>query len=206
MWQRCEPRASARAQAAPSLDIAVLSEPGRMIPSTTGATGSPAWGGGGSPAMRGDEPRGRIVDRAPARDEPRSSSVGPRRSVSAPRASWRRACRASRMGTVGVFATSDGVFNDDPGSWSGGLSRTSTRPGVAGGCGCAGHDNVRKRLLIQTGRRAPWAAELRRLDPSARPGARQDDAALANDLRPARVSHRPLISSRLSISRPKPES
>ena len=42
------------------------------------------------------------------------------------------------MGTVGVFAATEAVvFNAVAGSWWSGLSRTSTRPGGCGECGCA---------------------------------------------------------------------
>ena len=46
--------------------------------------------------------------------------------------------RRHYMGTVGVFAATEVVvFNAAAGSWWSGLSRTSTRPGGCGGCGCA---------------------------------------------------------------------
>ena len=46
--------------------------------------------------------------------------------------------RRHYMGTVGVFAATEAVvFNAAAGSWWSGLSRTSTRPGGCGGCGCA---------------------------------------------------------------------
>ena len=50
----------------------------------------------------------------------------------------KRAAQRHYMDTVGVFAATEVVvFNAAAGSWWSGLSRTSTRPGGCGGCGCA---------------------------------------------------------------------
>ena len=54
------------------------------------------------------------------------------------------------MGTAVVFAERGAVvYNGGVASWWSGLSHTSMKPGVCVGCGVRGHENVRKRVLIQ---------------------------------------------------------
>ena len=54
------------------------------------------------------------------------------------------------MATAVAFAERGAVVcNGGVASWWNGLSRTSMKPVVYGACGCAAHENVRKRVLIQ---------------------------------------------------------